>query len=216
MKRWSRSSGRTAAIASVRPSRRSASLSRMAPPSDEIGPASNTARMCRRPENENSACDARIAVATRDADPKFLHRARGHHMHPIAGVVGLDPHHEPLVMGERRLFAPHERLDQSHQIWIWFSVLAELLQEGLAPLSNDHAIPDQRRHRQLELPLPGRATLAQQFRPRELDQRVRHPPLGLLADQLDRPPGIAIPVARLRLLASHVCSLPKAYDGPTP
>src|ERR1051325_612454 len=216
MKRRSRSSGRTAAIASVRPSRRSASLSRTAPPSDEMGPASNTARRRRRPENENSACDARIVVATRDADPKFLHRARGHHMHAIASVVGLDPHHEPLVVSERRLFAPHKRLDQSYQIRLRFSALAELLQERLALLSDDYAIPDQRRHRQLELPLPGRPTLAQQFRPRELDQRVRHPPLGLLAGQLDRPPRIAIPVARLRLLASHARNLPRASDAPTP
>jgi hypothetical protein len=40
-------------------------------------------------------------------------------------------HHNPLVVSERRLLAPNERLDQRNQVRLRLSVLAELLQDGL-------------------------------------------------------------------------------------
>lgn len=137
-------------------------------------------------------------------------------MDSLAGIDGLDTHHEPPVVSKRRLLATNKRIDERGKLWVRPADLTELRQKSFARLPREHAIPNERSHHQLELPLPCGATIAQKLGPRELDDRVLHAPLRLLAYQLDRPPGIAIPVARLRFLASHPRTLARACDSRTP
>src|SRR5918997_1673949 len=111
--RGSRGSGSAAARASTRPSWRSTWCSKSAPPSDEIGSASKTARTLRAPANGNPTCTATMRSTlwaifrTFPGGQRLLsgQPARRQHVHASPVLPGAHVEDEPQIVGEQALLA---------------------------------------------------------------------------------------------------------------